>query len=160
MRVKEYHELLLKEVDQNEWFVLQILSNEEDFYGQPSMQDAGEWQSRAICHVKSVESGKMLVEGYELVNLIKHFDTDAPVPGGDELVEKMENAFTRGSLNHELIFGQLGIDLFNLTVINKLDRDWKNLIEGDYFWDSPKWRAIRLKGMYSYSDSINYHTIQ
>ena len=165
MNLERYTELLHQEfIDQisienvgdwdGDWFILQMLSNPT-----PELPE-GRWESRAICHVNMVAPQRIFLEGYELVNLINHFATDEPIPMGQEVVSRINKAFSRGSLNQELTFGQLGIDLNNLVVQNKIAVDWKEICKGDYVWNSPTWRAIRLKDIeVNFSDSINYQTV-
>lgn len=161
MNLERYTELLRQEVEQDlegqfwgDWFILQMLSNPTPKFPE------GRWESRAICHVNMVAPQRIFLEGYELVNLINNFATDEPILKGREVVSRISKAFLRGSLNQELISGQLGIDLNNLIVKNKIDTDWKEICKGDYVWNSPTWRAIRLKDIeVNFLDSINYLTV-
>ena len=147
-------------VDVDEWVILQNL---------PSRDPNPDWVDRAIVYVESIhwarnppdEDPEIIIEGYEFVNLLEHMEYGTPIDGGEELLKRFSRALERGDLHYELSRGQLGIDLHNIVVANKIDVDWMSFSPEGYTWKNPTWRIKRLNDpqMLQFMGSINYRLI-
>jgi len=161
MKIVEYYNFLNlnPSVDVNEWVILQNLPNE-------SLGEGNDWIDRALIYIESIEwdangKPKINMEGYEFVNLLEHFEYGTPIDGGEKLLKRISQGLERGDLHHELLKGQLGIDLNNVVVANEIEIDWNSVDSSSYIWNNDGWRIKRLNDpqMLPFMCSINYRLI-
>ena len=115
-------------------------------------------ESFGIRAILFIDNENDMVSGWEIANLTYdengHFRRQVPV------VVRILEAIQRGSWNRDLLYGDLGIDLHNLTVIEDIDEDWNALSMGISYKnpeDNPFW--IMVPDVLSGSDAINCRSV-
>ena len=126
-------------------------------------------ESFGIRAILFIDNENDMVSGWEIVNLTYDENGDFrqgsfskhgnSVPPPDMVVVRLLQAIQRGSWNRDLLYGDLGIDLHNLTVIEDIDEDWLSLEMGVSYRnqeDNPFWIMVpEISG----SDAINCQSV-
>ena len=159
------------EPSESEWVVmLQKITGESDnvrdMFGDGERIWSDEMkESFGIRAILFIDNENDMVSGWEIANLTYDvngdyrqgsFDeNDNSVPPPDMVVVRLLQAIQRGSWNRDLLYGDLGIDLHNLTVVEDIEEDWNALSMGVSYRnpeDNPFWIMVPvLLG----SDAIN-----
>lgn len=126
-------------------------------------------KSFGIRAVLFIDNENDMVSGWEIANLTYDengdyrqgsFNKDGnSVPPPNMVVVRLLQAIQRGSWNRDLLYGDLGIDLHNLTVVENINEDWNALSMGTFYKnpeDNPFWIMIpEISG----SDAINCRSV-
>lgn len=126
-------------------------------------------KSFGIRAILFIDNENDMVSGWEITNLTYDENGDYrqgsfdkhgnSVPPPDMVVVRLLQAIQRGSWNRNLLYGDLGIDLHNLTVIEDIDEDWNALSMGVSYRneeDNPFWITVpEISG----SDAINCQSV-
>ena len=126
-------------------------------------------ESFGIRAILFIDNENDMVSGWEIVNLTYDENGDFrqgsfskqgnSVPPPDMVVVRLLQAIQRGSWNRDLLYGDLGIDLHNLTVIEDIEEDWNALSMGVSYRnqdDNPFWIMVpEISG----SDAINCQSV-
>ena len=127
-------------------------------------------ESFGIRAILFIDNENDMVSGWELLNLTYNRDGDCrlgsfdkhgnSVPAPNNVAWRLLKSIQRGSWNRDLLYGDLGIDLHNLTVIEDIDEDWNALSMGISYKnpeDNPFW--IMVPDVLSGSDAINCRSV-
>ena len=160
---------------ESEWVVmLQNITREPEHVRDQFVDDERIWsketeESFGIRAILFIDNENDMVSGWEIANLTydengdyrqgsfdKHGNSVAPP---NMVVVRLLQAIQRGSWNRDLLYGDLGIDLHNLTVIEDIDEDWNSLSMGVSYRneeDNPFWIMVpEISG----SDAINCRSV-
>ena len=157
---------------ESEWVVmLQKITGESENVRDQFAEDERIWSpdlemSFGIRAILFIDNENDMVSGWEIANLTYDENGDFrqgsfdkhgnSVPPPDMFVVRLLQAIQRGSWNRDLLYGDLGIDLHNLTVIEDIGEDWNALSMGLSYKrpeDNPFW--IMVPDVLSGSDAIN-----
>tara|TARA_B100000683_G_scaffold264088_1_gene293176 strand:- start:35 stop:595 length:561 start_codon:yes stop_codon:yes gene_type:complete len=149
------------EKPESEWVVmLQNITREPENIRDQFGEDERIWspeleESFGIRAIIFVDNENDMVSGWEIHNLTYDGGGDFrqgmidkngnSVPKPDNVVSKLLNAIKRGTWNRDLLYGDLGIELHNLTVVEEIEEDWEALSMGLTYKDpsdNPFWIMV------------------
>ena len=160
---------------ESEWVVmLQNITGQPELVRDQFTDDERIWseetkESFGIRAIIFIDNENDMVSGWEVENLTYDDNGDYrqgsfdkhgnSVPSPNMVVVRLLQAIQRGSWNRDLLYGDLGIDLHNLTVIEDIDEDWLSLSMGVSYRneeDNPFWIMVpEISG----SDAINCQSV-